>query len=119
MTQTGSEPQEGRSDLFSSLQPSRPEDGMSEQEQGLLWRARPNEYAVPFFNYHMRIATVLGMDWVQAVNYVAEKRLENGRAVIASLRAQACMLRQTFISDGLRGSGVVGPPGLEPGTNGL
>ena len=73
--------------LMSSIE-DLPLETLNEEELNLLERAKPNEYAESFFNHHLRVATALGMSWVQALDYVAEKRIENGSAVIAMLLTQ-------------------------------
>ena len=65
------------------------EEYPDEGERNLLWRARPNEYAAAFFNYHMRTANALGLTWTESLLYVAERRTANGAAVIALLRTMS------------------------------
>ena len=58
---------------------------LKDEELCLLRSARPGEYAESFFNHHMQVANVLGMTRAQALRYVADRRVENGKWVIATL----------------------------------
>ena len=58
---------------------------LNDEEVSLLRSARPGDYAESFFNHHMQVAKALEMTWVQALRYVADKRIENGNSVIATL----------------------------------